>query len=277
MMYSREEIITPEIARAYLSHNVRNRKQKPGAQRNYARDMKNGNWQLSPNGISFFENGDLADGQNRLEAVIKADVPVEMYVTYNVRNDCSIFDRGVSRSTADSLTIAGESSAIANTNAVALVNFLFTLCGINNPSEALRIKFAVDNEELIKQTLSVSGTKIEKPNICRKVAVTGAIFCALACGMPEEGLRDFCAIANTGFGATPEKSSAVVLRKFVENEYTGKNMENKRDAFTFATNAIRDFARGTPRTKRYRDDIKPLFFEWTRKNILQPYLDTYSN
>ena len=63
------ETITPQLAKAYLEKNKDNRKTSRHRIGIYSRDMRSGKWTPgSP--ISFFDNGDLADGQHRLLAVV---------------------------------------------------------------------------------------------------------------------------------------------------------------------------------------------------------------
>lgn len=100
--------ITPELAEKWLQRNVRNRRTKPGSINAYARDMAAGRWMLSGQPIIFDQNGALSDGQNRLHAVIKSGVTVEMLVVHNVEPDAqNVMDSGVKRSASDSLVLAG--------------------------------------------------------------------------------------------------------------------------------------------------------------------------
>lgn len=47
----------------------------------YANDMVRGRWAINHQGIAFDERGRLQDGQHRLWAIIRADIPVTMMVT----------------------------------------------------------------------------------------------------------------------------------------------------------------------------------------------------
>ena len=79
--------ITPDMAREWLTRNMKNNRPVLKATvHSYARQMRNGSWHLTHQGIAFDENGELVDGQHRLHAIIEANVPVEMNVTYNVRH-----------------------------------------------------------------------------------------------------------------------------------------------------------------------------------------------
>lgn len=275
MMYSSVEVITPEIAESYLARNKVNRKLKPKAIKNYARDMKNGKWQLNPDGISFYEDGTLANGQNRLNAVIKAQVPTKFYVTRNVPLDAFIFDRGVSRSTVDVLNMKQSASTVATTNAVAMVNYLFDLCVNCKVSEDIIIDFMVSNEELIHKAVMISGLGGSGKKTCRQTPVVAAVFCALYCGINEETMKEFCTVANSGFSTSDEQTAAIVLRRFIAENYAVRNWIHRKNAFTVACCAIKDFAYKKPRRLTYKFDTKCPFFDVVKKEILAPYVRSY--
>ncbi|GAB3125762.1 hypothetical protein [Glaciibacter psychrotolerans] len=102
------ENITPAIAEQYLTKNVKNRRTKELRIARYARDMIAGNWQITGEPIKFDVAGNLADGQNRLLAIIRADVTVTMVVVRGVTLDAmSVMDSGAPRSNADTLGLNG--------------------------------------------------------------------------------------------------------------------------------------------------------------------------
>lgn len=84
-MKTKIELITPAWAIEKLeNHNPRNRNMSEKTAQSYATDMRNGRWVLNHQGLAFDTNGDLLDGQHRLWAVVLADKPVEMMVSYDV-------------------------------------------------------------------------------------------------------------------------------------------------------------------------------------------------
>jgi hypothetical protein len=106
------EVVTPEMASKWLEKNTANRNLKPGKISQYARDMAAGNWKLTAEPIKFSLNGRLLDGQNRLWAVMEAEVPVALFVARGLPEDTQAYmDSGVSRSAGDTLTMRGEANA----------------------------------------------------------------------------------------------------------------------------------------------------------------------
>jgi hypothetical protein len=71
----------------------------------FAQDMLHGDWKLSHQGIAFDVDDNLLDGQHRLRAVCKANLPVEMMVTTELPKNglLDVLDSGASRSVAQQL------------------------------------------------------------------------------------------------------------------------------------------------------------------------------
>lgn len=121
------ETITPEIAKRYLEHNRCNRKMRPGDVNFYASQMRAGLWKLTHEGIAFDTEGNLADGQHRLLAVVKSGTTQQFNVTRNVLTDgVTVIGRGIQRSISDVLHFSGIS---ADRTLVSVVNRIH--CGIS--------------------------------------------------------------------------------------------------------------------------------------------------
>lgn len=96
--------VTPDLAREWLGYNTKNRRTKPRSIECYARDMAQGNWRMTGEAIKFTVDGRLIDGQNRLYAVIMADVSVRMMVIRGLADEAQdVMDGGARRTNADQL------------------------------------------------------------------------------------------------------------------------------------------------------------------------------
>lgn len=106
------ELVTPELAKAWLLENIDyNRKVKRGKVDAMVRDIKARQFRLTGQAIQFDSNGKLFDGQNRLVAVIEADMPVQMLVARGVDPKAvEVVDSGSARTTADVLHMKGEAN-----------------------------------------------------------------------------------------------------------------------------------------------------------------------
>ena len=116
----RVELITPKIAKEWLGDNLNNRNPKMMRVKQYAADMRSGNWRLNGEAIKKSTTGRLLDGQNRLFACIEADTP---FLTLVVRGlddvvDQMTMDTGSSRSYSDVLKMRGETNCTALASAV---------------------------------------------------------------------------------------------------------------------------------------------------------------
>lgn len=101
--------VSPTTAKGWLQKNKRNRPVVANVVRSYARDMAAGNWQLTGEAIKFDTDGNLADGQHRLSAVVESDTTVEMLVVRDILPDTQmVMDSGRKRTSADALTLAGQ-------------------------------------------------------------------------------------------------------------------------------------------------------------------------
>ena len=107
--YSEFVLITPQMAQELLQHNNNIRNLSSGTMSAYARDIKSGLWFQTDESISIDLNGDMVNGQHRSEGIVQANVPVVMYVTWNVLPQSKFFqDSGKKRSVSDKLRLVVE-------------------------------------------------------------------------------------------------------------------------------------------------------------------------
>ncbi len=101
----RTVLVTVDMAREWLRSNAEeNRHVRETRGESYARDMKEGRWQLTGEAIKIDVNGVLIDGQHRLNAVVMAGVSVYMVVCTNLPHEAmAVLDSGLSRTFGDKL------------------------------------------------------------------------------------------------------------------------------------------------------------------------------
>ena len=105
--------VTPDMAKRWLENNFRNRPLVSDVVHAYARDMVNGVWVPTHQGVAFNDADELIDGQHRLSAIVLSGVTVRMMVTFGLPSriegremtTMDAVDRGRTRSVADQLTI----------------------------------------------------------------------------------------------------------------------------------------------------------------------------
>lgn len=104
MQQSQLITITPEMAELFLTKNVHNRKISKQVVEGYVYAMKNGNWKVNGDAIRFDWNGNLIDGQHRLEAIIKSNTNIETWIITGI-DPASIttMDKGKNRTTHENI------------------------------------------------------------------------------------------------------------------------------------------------------------------------------
>lgn len=158
--------VTPELAKEFLKGNTLNRSVSNSRVTLYAKDMKDSKWTLTGNGISISKDGRLLDGQHRLLAVVKADVPVQMLVCTEIDNGVAEFDTGRKRSLADmyKLNLGRNDSILTTSQGCAFVrscydtdwlaNAKFAVKNVANPSFAEINDYVTKNYENIEKHYS---------------------------------------------------------------------------------------------------------------------------
>ena len=75
--------VPPELARQWLSINNFNRPKNTESVAKYVRQIRDGHWRLTHQGVALTQNGFLLDGQHRLFALIECGVTLPMRVCFN--------------------------------------------------------------------------------------------------------------------------------------------------------------------------------------------------
>jgi len=108
-MEFKKQLVTPSLAKQILEANVNNRRPKAPVVLRYAQEMIAGRWKENTGEtIKIGRTGRLLDGQQRLMAVVKSNMPISFHIAYNV--DESVFDvldTGTVRNASDAFHIEG--------------------------------------------------------------------------------------------------------------------------------------------------------------------------
>ncbi len=102
--------ITPETAyNMLLHHNGRNRKINLKRVLTYCKCIIEGGWVLNSQGISFYDNGMLADGQHRLLAILLSGKTTRLPVSSGLDQDSKPYiDEGRARTIHDTSKVVGN-------------------------------------------------------------------------------------------------------------------------------------------------------------------------
>lgn len=193
------ETISPEQAERYLALSEGNRPIRPGRVRQYAADMRTGQWLLTGEPI-IFNGSALINGHHRLQACLASGASFPSVVVRNVDSKAyDVIDSGLARTVGDALGHHGVPSA--NITAAAARLFLGYKAGvIHDPQQFATI---VGRQGLIDHVVecrplwewAMTGTTRARDTRLNSSAM--AAFRALI-GPDDERLETFCEGVYTG-------------------------------------------------------------------------------
>lgn len=212
-------LITPDIAKLMLSTSVGNRALKENQVRNLINCIKNDDFVLTNNAISFDDSHYLRDGHHRLTAIVRANKPVTSFVSTGINEGNFLYvDRGVNRSMSDTLQLSSkvDFEFNVNKNTVAVANFLIRI-HVENYEKNLNCKFVESvlyaNKEGIKFSEEHFSAAVRSIN---NAGTRSAITCASE-SVDKERLAVFCKIVlrGAGFKHDEKSNAALMLRDFL--------------------------------------------------------------
>ena len=191
-MDTKKVLVTPEKAIDWLEGNTHNRKLRDERVRQYARDIKRGEWHLTHQGIAFDLDGKLVDGQHRLWAIIEANMAVEMLVSTDVSKDTQlVIDDHLPRTGVDALHLQGKGSSRRK---VAIVNILIRGFKRGRATHVELLEAYERYEDSIEWTTEqfLKSTRLFTVS-CLQAAVARAFYSA-----DLNDLASFCKLLTTG-------------------------------------------------------------------------------
>lgn len=254
------ETITPEMAASYRATNANNRPISRSRLEAYCKDLKEGNWFLTHQGIAFDEHGRLVDGHHRMEMIIRTGIPVQMIVTRGLGNSAVIgIDSGWTRTVRDSLYMSGIGD-FPRYFVVVATNIERFPDKVSNATHRITPVYA---EEMINKHFDAIQFVDNRFRGDRKG--TGRGFrCAVARAyyhVNRDLLGRFCDIIKNPVPTeetTSEDSSAFALSRFITSSSRGVMVEIER--YQKTCSAIRSFVDRKPIRSLYAavGDIYPL-------------------
>lgn len=173
------EKITPDRASQLLCMNNRNRPVRQSTIEAYSNAMKRGEWVVNGDAIRISETGIILDGQHRLYAICQSGMSIKSLVVYGLPDSVfTTIDRGIKRTTGDTLALMGEKNYNTLSSA-AKYAFIYQKTGdpfcqtIGNPTTIQLVEFIELNPSLKDAVKFVCNFKW-----CRKLIATGMLsFC----------------------------------------------------------------------------------------------------
>ena len=108
-MEFKKQLVTPSFAKQLLEANVNNRRVKQAVLLRYIQEMIAGRWKEDTGEtIKISKTGKVLDGQHRLMAVVKSNIPIYFHIAYNVDETVfDVLDTGSVRNATDAFHIEG--------------------------------------------------------------------------------------------------------------------------------------------------------------------------
>jgi hypothetical protein len=211
-------LVTPQIAAYWLrTLNTKNRHYKVQAIEQYAIDMKAGKWTATR--IIFYNDGILCDGQNRLAAVVLANVSVSFDILVGADyNEGVNIDMGVRRNQGDSLRLQGAEHWITQNHTIAIINYITRMTeGRAQKLSHNQIKqYAESNQEWIKPIAQFT----QKKKNLTTAGFSASIALALRAGESLKEISEFRQAYLTGEVFDRNKNAVIKLREYcLENNY----------------------------------------------------------
>ena len=205
-------LITPELASKWLQNNLLNRNISQRQVDKIVSEMRAGNWRLTHQGIAFYSDGVLADGQHRLEGIVQSGLSQTMLVTTGLeRIDATGIDQHRPRSVVDTIKISRGSDWI-NKDAVAISRYLLSNSGSKIPTVTEICNFAEYNKDSIQ--FCTSCFTIRRRGLSAST-VMAAVVLADMNQADRADLSLFVSILLSGMATSPFQGAAIRLREWL--------------------------------------------------------------
>jgi len=117
--------VSPELARTWLVNNNFNRPKNMETVAKYVRQIRDGRWRLTHQGVAMTKHGFLLDGQHRLFAIVECNVTLPMRVCVNEPiENYEVIDCGRNRSNLDVVRMSAKDSTLTSSHTQTLHSML---------------------------------------------------------------------------------------------------------------------------------------------------------
>ncbi|QLY33957.1 hypothetical protein H0264_18530 [Nocardia huaxiensis] len=245
------------LARRWLERNPHNRPIRQARVQQYYEDMISGRWRLNGEAIKFGPDGELLDGQHRLQAVARTTgMRFPMLIVRGLAPDTQVtMDQGARRTPGDQLTLTGIASHNMTMVAAALRVYmvwmegnLFGELGRGGGVSTTRVvEFASAYPELVAIADRYTG-------VAKRLKARPAVACAVAMRLTEidaYAATEFVRLWDSGAGLAAN-SPILALRERLDWARVNKVRLSDRDQIGTIVTAWNLWRRGRTVTKLQR-------------------------
>jgi hypothetical protein len=256
-------LVTPALAAEWLEHrNKRNRTICRPRVDLYVSLIKDRRFVLTHQGIAFYDDGQLADGQHRLQAIVEAGIPVWMMVTTGLPvESIHAIDNGRPRSLQNVLHFVGIELSHKHIAAARVLWMQYhaqrsgTLWDAQSIDTGVFTEFVKVTQEPIEFATPASRTRG-----ISHASVTGAIASAWFT-QDRDLLSRFQQLLCDGAGAARDEQAAIRLREFLlTTSLTQGGTSARQELFIRVCTALRAYLEGRSLQKLYcrEDSVFPI-------------------
>lgn len=241
--------VTPEMAHELLGNNPRNRNISSRTTAKLVRAIKNGEWEVNGESIKVDVNGNLIDGQHRLQAIIEADTPIQSLVVSGLPPEAQdTVDIGRPRHLPDILKLNGE---VNTTQLASLIRRMMVLerHGLNSAMSGSMNEFDITPQEALVWLKSHGWVRdycYLSAKIGQRTPLVGGVAGTLAVqfdSLSNEDAALFWDKLMEGVGLT-ERDPVRALRRFFVNVGRGKSKLHQRSLAAVTIKAWNAFRNG---------------------------------
>ena len=246
-------LVTPAMAGAWLEkNNEGNRNLRKGDVEALRHIIEQGLWEPTHQGIAFYDDETVADGQHRLTAIVQAGVPVWVNVTTGLpRRAIHAIDGGTVRTKLDRLHFSGVKS---DAHRVSTCNLLIQQFDTEEAGRERWTSTKIPSQEFerfyakflpaIEWVLSFK--RLERSQAPLTASVASAWYT-----QDRDRLTEFMAVMHSGETSGPRDRAAIRLRDHIHQGKYGAGSPARNDLFLRCCGALRYFIAGQPLSKLY--------------------------
>lgn len=221
--------VTPEMAKAWLDSNNFNRPRRPDLVAKYVKQINQGRWRLTHQGIAFTRFGTLLDGQHRLFAIIECGVilPFRVFINEPPEN-FAVIDCGKNRTALDVTRMGNKDSTLTTAHMNTLKAML-----AGAGCKTANVWSNIELDELYYEHSDAVNFTVERFRECKDKQINDStvrgVIARASYHIPTDTLDTFCSVLLRG-DSHPSKH---VVDAFVQclREWKDRRENTKREIY----------------------------------------------
>lgn len=242
--------ITPSKAKSLLRLNTNNRNLRENRLEQYAYDMKSGRWYANGVPIVISNEGELKDGQHRLQACVKAGVTLKnCIILYLPEEQANCYDVGANRTARDLAMYMGldESPFWKCSQMYGVVNMAMRgerLVSWHSVSKMSVIEKMRDHSDACNFVYRwIYGHYQAQKLLLRKSPYAAAVFNAYVSGYDLDKLKNFVAVMVHGICGSVAEEPIIRCRDLVL-QHKAISKQAQRQLYLQVQEALHTYAEG---------------------------------